>query len=393
MIRVDQNKCTSCELCITTCPFGALASRDGQIEVLDSCRLCKICVDCCPEGALSFDDVDERDADSPKPSAENVMVVAEFSGGKLHPVTYELIGKGRELADHGGHQLFCVVVGTDTAQACSEILEYGVDRCLVYDNPELRYMRIEPYTNAIADAIERTRPAIVLFAATPAGRSLAPRLAARLRTGLTADCTRLEVRGNLELVQVRPAFGGSIMAQIVTPRHRPQMATMRYKVMEPAKPRRMPGAKIEACRLAPELLASKIRILKSEQKPPESSISDAEVVVAAGRGFRERADLCLASRLADLLGGKLGVTRPLVENGWADHDQQIGLSGRAIRPKLLITVGVLGAVQFTASIAGAELIVSINRDANAPIFEVAHYGLVGDLYEVVPCLIAELRGA
>ncbi|KLU40833.1 MAG: FAD-binding protein [Limnochordia bacterium] len=391
MIEINHGKCTLCEACIAACPFAALMRQGNRIVVLESCRLCKICVKRCPEGAIFVAGEGEEQLDS-RAHWRGVMVVAEWTAAGLHPVTFELVGKGRELADELGEKLYCVVVGSGIDQACREIVEYGVDHCLAYDHPELEVMRIEPYTSAIANAIERVNPGIVLLAATPMGRALAPRVAVRFRTGLTADCTRLEVRGDGELVQIRPAFGGNIMAQIITPKRRPQMATVRYKVMERAVPQRMPGARVEHCQLNSEELRSRVTVIKSEKKPPQTSLADAEVVVAAGRGVRSKADLAMLEELAELLGGQLGVTRPLVEAGWAGHTRQIGLSGRTIRPKLLITAGISGAVQFTAGVTGAELIVAINSDPSAPIFRTAHYGLVGDLYPIVQGLIQDLKG-
>ncbi|MGI6149119.1 MAG: electron transfer flavoprotein subunit alpha [Firmicutes bacterium] len=391
MIEINHEKCTLCEVCVAACPFAALVREGEQIVVLDSCRLCQICVKKCPEQAI-FLRKQEREEVVDTSEWRGVMVVAEWTAAGLHPVTFELVGKGRELADQLGEKLYCVVVGEGISSACQEVLEYGVDTCLSYDHPQLRLMRVEPYASAIANAIERVRPGIVLLAATPIGRSLAPRVAVRFRTGLTADCTRLEVRPGGELVQIRPAFGGNIMAQIVTPRHRPQMATVRYKVMERAVPRRMPEAKVEHIQLPPQELKSGVAVISSEKKPPQTSLADAEVVVAAGRGVRSKGDLAMLEELAELLGGQLGVTRPLVEAGWADYTRQIGLSGRTIRPKLLITVGVSGAVQFAAGASGAELIIAINSDPNAPIFNIAHYGLVGDLYPIVEGLIHDLKG-
>lgn len=389
MLRINHDLCTLCEHCISVCPFGALQLAHDRIQVLDECRLCKICVRQCPVEAMYI----ESTTSTPEatPDARDVLVVAEFENGGLHPVTLELIGKGREMADEISASLGCVLIGFGSASHGEYVLEYGVDRAFIFDHEELEHFRIEPYTCAVEEVIKEFEPAIVLFAATPIGRSLAPRVAARCRTGLTADCTTLEVRPNGELVQIRPAFGGNIMAQIITPKHRPQMATMRYKIMDPAKPRRNPGARVEVRELASEALASAIKVLNVEKRPPEVSIADAEIIVAAGRGIGDRETLALVEKLAHLLGGQVGVTRPLVEAGWADYTQQIGLSGRAIRPKLLITVGVSGAVQFSASVTGAEVIVAINNDPHAPIFKVAHYGLVGDLHEILPALINDLQ--
>jgi electron transfer flavoprotein alpha subunit len=322
----------------------------------------------------------------------NVIVIAEYDNKQLHPVTLELVGKGRAMADQISGELACVLMGCDCEKEATSLLEYGVDVVYLYDHKAFGHFTIEPYTNAVEDAIRDFEPAIALFAATPLGRSLAPRVAARFRTGLTADCTTLEVRENGELVQIRPAFGGDVMAQIITPKHRPQMATMRHKISEPARPRHNPGSKVVRRELTDELLQSGITVVNVQKRPPESSISDAEIIVACGRGVGNRETLGLVEELARLIGGQVGVTRPLVETGFANYRQQIGLSGRAVRPKLLITVGVSGAVQFTAGITGAETIVAIDSNPEAPIFQVCHYGLVGDLNEILPILIESLKG-
>lgn len=388
MLKINHDLCTLCEHCISVCPFNALELQDNQIIVLESCRLCKICVRQCPVDVMYIEM--ETAGVEVDLSARDILVVAEFDGADLHPVTFELVGKGREMADQLSGNLGCVLIGKGISLHGERVLDYGVDTAFVFDHDELEHFRIEPYTNGLEQVIDRFKPAVVLFAATPIGRSLAPRVAARCRTGLTADCTTLEVRSEGELVQIRPAFGGNIMAQIITPKHRPQMATMRYKVMDPAKPRRNPGARIEKIELSPDKLASAITLVHVETRPPEVSIADAEIVVAAGRGV-DRESLVLVEKLAELLGAQVGVTRPLVEAGWANYTQQIGLSGRAIRPKLLITVGISGAVQFTASVTGAEVIVAINSDPEAPIFHMAHYGLVGDLNSILPSLINQLQ--
>lgn len=389
MLKTNSDLCNLCEVCLSVCPFGALERAGDQIVVLDSCRLCGICVKQCPEAAMV---IKTQGTFEPESKARNVLVVAEYYGNKLHPITLELVGKGRSMADKLSAQLGCVVIGWGCEKAATELLEYGVDTAYLYDHQALKHFRIEPYTHAVEDSIKDFEPAIALFAATPQGQSLAPRVAARCRTGLTADCTTLEVREDGELVQIRPAFGGNVMAQIITPKHRPQMATMRYKIMDPAQPRRNPAAKVVSRNLADELLHSSISILEVQTRRAEASISDAEIVVAAGRGIQNRETLGLVEELAELIGGQVGVTRPLVESGWAHYTQQIGLSGRAIRPKLLITLGVSGAVQFTAGVSGAEVIVAIDQNPEAPIFEVCNYGLVGDLQEILPALIHRLQG-
>lgn len=390
MLRINHDICTLCENCLAVCPFSALELSDNKIVVLDSCRLCRLCVKECPVEAMYIETKTLKN-DIRVSYARNILVIAECDGPQLHPVTLELVGKGREMADRISARLGCVVIGRDCAKHGKHLLDYGVDTSFVYDHQALEHFRIEPYTSAVHDAIKVFDPAVALFAATPIGRSLAPRVAARCRTGLTADCTTLEIRDSGELVQIRPAFGGNIMAQIITPKHRPQMATMRHKIMEPARPRRNLDAKVMTRELSDELLQSAITVLNVEKRVEEASISDAEIIVAAGRGIGDRETLLLVGELSRLLGGQVGVTRPLVEVGWADYRQQIGLSGRAVRPKLLITVGVSGAVQFTASITGAEVVVAIDQDPNAPILQVAHYGIVGDLKELLPALINDIK--
>jgi electron transfer flavoprotein alpha subunit len=216
-------------------------------------------------------------------------------------------------------------------------------------------------------------------------------MAARLRTGLTADCTVLDIMENTDLIQIRPAFGGNIMAQIVTPHHRPQMATVRYKVMEAPPRGEQPSGRIQACSISGEQLDSNMRILSVKPKEKVKSIEQAEVLVVAGRGVKSKEDLTLLKTLAELLGGELACTRPLAEAGWMDGRRQIGLSGRTVRPKLVIACGVSGAVQFSAGMKSAETIIAVNKDGNAPIFSVAHIGLVGDLYEIIPRLTEKLR--
>lgn len=390
MLFIDYDKCDRCGRCIEVCPFGGLEMAEGRVVVNEKCRLCRQCLKHCPQEALSI--VRARRKRQDLSAWRGVLVYAEQSAGKIHPVTYELIGKGKELAQKLDQPLSCVLVGHGVRETAQDLLKYGLDKVYVYDYPELKYFSIEPYAAAVGDAIAKLRPSILLIGATSIGRSLAPVLAVRFRTGLTADCTVLDVKENGDLVQIRPAFGGNIMAQIVTPRHRPQMATVRYKVMEPAVASPAVQGEVVVCSLTPEQLQSKVKVLQVTPKPEEASITDAEVIVAVGRGIRSEGDLQLAAELAQLLGGQLGATRPLVENGWLPYTRQIGLSGRTVRPKLLIACGISGAVQFVAGMGNAEQIYAINTDPNAPIFNVATHAIVGDLYQVIPRLIERIKG-
>ena len=389
-MRVDQNLCTLCGQCVEACPFAGIEIRQQSIEFTDSCRLCRVCIKACPMSAIWLEKSEAVGAVD-KAQYKGVLVFAEQRQGQVQPVTYELIGKGLELAGCLGEQVAVFLAGSDIQPQAKRLLEYGVDRVYLYDHRALQYFRIEPYTGIMVDLVRQIKPNIILMGATPVGRSLAPRVAARLRTGLTADCTSLSVKDNGDLVQTRPAFGGNVMAQIVTPRHRPQMATVRYKVMPAAAKVAKSHGEIIHCPVDEKLLQSGIEILGFKPHHVASSIIDAEVIVAAGRGIGKPEGLELLEELAGLVGGVLGVTRPLVEQGWASYTQQVGMSGRTVRPKLYIACGISGAIQHVAGMRGSDVIFAINTDPDASIFDVAHYGLVGDLYEIVPALIQALK--
>lgn len=384
-LEVNYNKCDLCQACTSACPFNAIIIEDGKIAFTEACRLCKICIRQCPQAAISL--APEARPQVAKEMWRGVMVYVEHEEGEIHPVTWELVGKARQLAAKINHPVYALFLGENIQEQAPRLLEYGVDKVMVYDNPALRHFRVDAYTQAFADCVEKNKPSIILVGATAVGRSLAPRLATRFRTGLTADCTVLDVKENTDLVQIRPAFGGNIMAQIITPNHRPQLATVRYKVMDSAEKVVNPTGVVENCEAN---LSSRIEVLQVGKKEMSPGIAEAEVLVVAGRGIREEKDLALVRELAQRLGGQVAVTRPLIEAGWGDYTQQIGLSGRTVRPKLLIALGVSGSVQFVAGMRGSECIIAINKDKSAPIFDVAHYGIVGDLYEIVPDLLAKL---
>lgn len=373
---------------IGLCPFNAIEVKDGKIEITAGCKMCKLCVKKGPEGVFEY--VEDALPQVDKSLWNGVMVYIDHIEGKIHPVSLELLGKAKELASQINHQVYALFVGNNIKEKAEELLYYGVDKVFVYDKPELEHFRIEPYTATFENFVETVKPTIILVGATSVGRSLAPRVAARFKTGLTADCTILEVKENTDLVQIRPAFGGNIMAQIITPNHRPQLATVRYKVFSAPEKMETKSGEIVVCDISPEKLASKIKVLELTKKIVEADISDAEVIVVAGRGIKSEKDLQMVNELANLLGAQVASTRPLIEAGWTDAKKQIGLSGRTVKPKLIITLGVSGAVQFTAGMNGSEVIVAVNNDEKAPIFEVAHYALVGDLYEIVPKLIETL---
>lgn len=390
-IIVNQNKIDNIEEVLELCPFGALEEIDGKVEINAACKMCKMCVKKGPEGAFEFEE-DEKVVIN-KDEWKGITVYVEHSDGEIHPVTYELIGKARELAAKINHPVYCVFVGNNIKDKCSPLLSYGVDEVFVYDDEELDKFRIEPYTAAVENYISKIKPTIMLFGGTTIGRSLAPRLAARFRTGLTADCTILDIQENTDLDQIRPAFGGNIMAHINTPNHRPQFATVRYKIFNAPEKVENPNGKITICEIEKNKLQSNIKVLETKIKNKIIGIEDAEVVVVVSRAFKKAEDIEMAEKLADLLGAQIGGTRPTIEAGWIDPRKQIGLSGRTVKPKLIITCGVSGAVQFVAGMKGSDYIIAINQDENAPIFDVAHLALIGDIYEIIPMLIEKIENS
>lgn len=386
---IDPKKCTLCGLCVKQCPFWAMSVADGKIEISAACRMCRMCLRNCPNQAIA------EENDQPEPSVNkadwhDILVYVEHSDGKIHPVTLELIGKAQQLAAVIHQRVLCLMIGTRLEAAAESLLDYGVNEVDLYEDEQLRYFRADNYTEVFADCIERRHPAVVLVGATVSGRSLAPRVAARFRTGLTADCTVLEMRENTDLVQIRPAFGGNIMAQILNTNHRPQFATVRYKVMDPAVKQPRCG-QVVRCELEPERLHSKIQFLKIEPKEQEVSISDAEILIAVGRGIRDEKTLAQIERLAVLLKAQMACSRPLVESGRYDVTRQIGLSGRTVKPKLILTLGISGAIQFTAGMKGAEKIIAVNTDPEAPIFDLAHVALIGDASLIVENMLKEME--
>ncbi|WP_195264401.1 electron transfer flavoprotein subunit alpha/FixB family protein [Clostridium sp. 1001275B_160808_H3] len=387
---VNQDKVVNIDEIIKICPFGALENINGKLDINSNCKMCKLCVKKGPKGAVEY--IEEEKVLIDKSKWNGIAVYVDHVDGDIHPVTFELIGKARELASKVKQEVYCIFIGHNIIKKAEELLHYGIDKVYVYDNDSLNNFRIEPYTAMFESFIDEVKPSVILVGATTVGRSLAPRVAARYRTGLTADCTVLDIKENTDLIQIRPAFGGNIMAQIITPNSRPQLATVRYKVMSAPERNKESTGKLILCEVNKNKLYSNINVKSVEVKKKEHSISDADVLIVAGRGVKSEKDMNMIRELADLLGGEVAVTRPLIESGWEDASKQVGLSGRTVRAKLIITCGVSGAVQFTAGMNNSDYIFAINNDEKAPIFKVAHYGIVGDIYEIVPKLIKMIKG-
>ena len=372
---------------VETCPFKAISYDNGKLDINAGCKLCKMCVRT-SNGVITYEE--DKVASVNKDEYKGICVYADVDHGVIHKVTYELIGKAIELAKVINHPVYALLIGYNCDENASQLLEYGVDKVFVYDNELLKDFDIERYTNCFEDFINTNKPSSILVGATNVGRSLAPRVAARFHTGLTADCTKLEMKENTDLVQIRPAFGGNIMAQIINTNNRPQFATVRYKVFS-APSKCEPKGEVVKVDIKDEWLKSNVEVIDIEEKPKGLDISEADVIVAVGRGLKSTGDLGMVNELADLLGGVVACSRPMVEAGVFDSKHQIGLSGKTVKPKLIITLGISGAIQFASGMKNSDCIIAINSNPNAPIFDVANYGIVGDMYKIVPELIKKIK--
>jgi len=390
-IEIIKDKCTGCEACVSSCPFGAITMEDGVAKIGEACTICRACIETCPVEAIQFvrSDVEEMS----RGEHRGVWVFAEQRHGVLAEVGYELLGAGRQLADQLNTELWAIVFGQGIEDQARELIAYGADCVLLAEEPLLNHFHNSLYTGVLSDLILKYQPEIVLAGATSIGRSFFPGVASRIGTGLTADCTALEIDPEKEiLLQTRPAFGGNIMATIVCPKYRPQMATVRHKVMK--KPRPDSARKGELKRERIDLTDGQTRtkfIKFVEDVSEKVNLTDADVIVSGGRGLGKPDNFALLRELADLLKGAVGASRAAVDSDWIPYSHQVGQTGKTVCPKLYIACGISGAIQHLVGMQSSEVIVAINRDPDAPIFNVANYGLVGDLFEIIPAMIKELK--
>ncbi|WP_331494737.1 electron transfer flavoprotein subunit alpha/FixB family protein [Clostridioides difficile] len=322
-----------------------------------------------------------------------VWVIGEQREGKINPVTIELIGEGRKLADQLGKELAVVIAGYEVEKEVKELLHYSADKVYYINDPLLKDFTTDGYAISIANLIERKKPEVVLVGATSIGRDIAPRIAGKVGTGLTADCTKLEIDStDNKLLQTRPAFGGNLMATIVCPKNRPQMSTVRPGVMAKAVRNESETGILEV--VTPELTEKMIRTRLVEILPQEKksvNLTDARIIVSGGRGLKRAEGFELIKELADKLGAEIGASRAAVDSGWIEHSHQVGQTGTTVRPELYIACGISGAIQHLAGMSDSKYIVAINKDAKAPIFSICDYGIVGDLYEIIPEMIESLN--
>lgn len=399
---VDTDKCVGCRRCERVCGNSGIEVRERKAYVLDGCISCGMCVDACPVGALAIEKDSAGAADLS--AYHDIWVVCQLGqDGKPLPVVLELLAKGRELAAQRGCELVAVLVEAAESDNAEVLLAAGADQVLRSAGACFAQLDASVYGAWLVELAGEYKPEVILYGATNFGRELAPRVAVLLQTGLTADCTILEMDTEKGLLQqTRPAFGGNLMATIVCPAHRPQMATVRPGIFAAAEPvevsateaaKRVTDVPFTAPEQAlPEVLAQKTA-------SAEGSITEAEVLVVVGRGIGDKKSLKPVQQLVDALGEclgtsvALGCTRPVVEAGWLDYSHQVGQTGVSVAPKLLISLGVSGAIQHVAGIGGAQTIVAINEDPDAPIFNSAQYKVVADCHAVVGELLEQLSQA
>ena len=394
VVRVD--KCSGCETCLASCPFDAIVMKEGKAFINEYCNYCKTCISVCPEGAI-IETEESPGARRPSPVTDykDVLVFAEQRDGKVAAVSYELLGIGRKLADELGAKLLALLLGADESEA-AELISWGADSVYLCGDSSLKKFNDDSYTDILSKIVNEQKPSIVLAGATPIGRSFIPRVAARLRTGLTADCTSLAIdKESRNLLQVRPAFGGNIMATILCPDYRPQMATVRPRVMKRGEYNENRTGEIIKVQLGDTASRTKVIETVHEVSGISVNLHEAEVIVAGGRGAGGDKGFKLLEELAQTLGGVVGASRAAVDEGWIPYSHQVGQTGKTVNPKIYFACGISGAVQHLVGMQSSDIIIAINKNAEAPIFNIATYGIVGDLFEIVPMLtkrIKEIKG-
>ncbi len=389
MINVNDN-CTGCGLCVKACPFGAITLVDKKAVISEACTLCGACVQVCKFKAIDLERRQVKDVDLSK--FQDVWVVAEVKDGKIRSVTYELLGKAKDLAFELKQKVGLVLIGSDVKKFAKDLAIHGADKIYIAEDENLLQYYTDTYANIIIGLISNYNPNIVLYPATIKGRDLAPRVASILRLGLTADCTGLSIYEN-KLLQTRPAFGGNIMADIVDFETRPQMATVRPNVMKNLCEDHDENAEIIEVPVKIDEKGLRVWVKEVLSAVCEDGIPlcEADIVVSGGRGVGSKEKFKLIQDLADVFHGTVGASRVPIELGWIEKNHQVGQSGTTVSPKIYIACGISGTIQHLVGMKSSKVIIAINSDPNAPIFTVANYGIVGDLHKVIPLLIEALN--
>lgn len=391
-VTVNKEECIGCSVCVSTCPFGAIIMEDGKAVITDACTVCGACIDVCPVNAITLK-TEKKEIAINKEDYKGIWVYIEQFEGQARHVGYELLNEGRKLANIMGQELAAVVIGDEVSHLTKEAIARGADKVYLAEGPEFKHFSTDAYTTTFTDLINTYKPSVVLMGATTDGRDLGPRVACRVTTGLTADCTNLGIDEATGLVAwTRPAFGGNIMATILCPEHRPQMGTVRpnvFKRGEPDYSRTGEVIKIASKVKADEIRTTFIDLLRV--CTTSCNLEEAEIIVSGGRGMGKPENFALLEELASVLGGAVGSSRAAVDAGWMPALHQVGQTGKTVGPTVYFACGISGAIQHVAGMSSSDIVIAINKDPEANIFKLANYGIVGDVLEVIPALIEEIK--
>jgi len=391
-IAVNIDKCTGCQECLSSCPYDAIEMREGKAFINEYCQICMTCLSTCPEGAIEeIKDITAVHQPSTVTDFKGIWIFAEQREGKIASVSYELLGAGRKLSDELNVDLSAVLFGSSEGEA-QKLIRWGADKVYLCDDPIFEKFNDEPYAQLLSSLISSYKPEIVLAGATTIGRSFFPRVAAKVVAGLTADCTSLSIdKETRNLLQVRPAFGGNIMATILCPNHRPQMATVRPRVMKKGEYRE--DRKGDIIHVKTDNISSRTKVIDTIKEVSDIAVNlqEVEVIVSGGRGLGNAKGFELLKELAELMDGAIGASRAAVDEGWISYSRQVGQTGKTVCPKLYIACGISGAVQHLVGMQSSDIIIAINKNPDAPIFNIATFGIVGDLYEIIPLLIKRIK--
>lgn len=391
MIKILHDKCTLCGECVKECPFEAMEIKDGKLSINESCTLCGLCVKVCPVEALLKEEKEDFKTDLNH--YKGIWFFAETREGRFSSVAFEMLEGALKLKESLGEEVAGVILGSNVAGLADELGKRGADKVYVVDDESLGNFQEETYALAMAGLIKKYMPNIVLAGATMMGRAFVPSVAAIVRTGLTADCTGIDIDGETKLLlQTRPTFGGNLMARIVCKNHRPQMATIRPKIFDEASVADE-NARVEVIqeKLDAARVKNRVEFCGREKVENIVDLQESEVIVSGGRGMREPKNFSIIKELADALGGAVGASRAAVDAGWMPYPHQVGQTGKTVKPKIYIACGISGAIQHLAGMQTSDYIIAINKDPHAPIFKVANLGIVGDVFEVLPALIKKIK--
>ncbi|MCG2713728.1 MAG: FAD-binding protein [Candidatus Omnitrophica bacterium] len=395
-ISIIIEKCTGCTLCVKVCPFDAIRMMDKKALIdLHKCTICGACIDACKFKAVLIEKTPAKCELPDIKDYKGIWVFIEQKNGRVQSVSYELLGKAGELAKKLNCQVSGVLIGDKLEDQLDELIFCGADNIYLVQAPELANFQDEPYTNILVELVRKYKPEILLCGATNIGRSLISRVAINIKAGLTADCTGLDIDPDKKiLLQTRPAFGGNIMATIISPNYRPQMATVRHKVFTPCPADKKRKGKIIKESFDSALYISRTKLLDIVDEIESTvNLSEADIIVSGGRGMGNTENFKLLEDLAHVLNAAVGSSRAAVDSGWMPYSHQVGQTGRTVGPKIYIACGISGQIQHLVGMQSSKIIIAINKDPEAPIFKVATYGIVGDLFQIVPALTQAFKTA